>query len=269
MAAPSHQAPLEVHTDFMDLCETTLGLFAARPTWDVLVPALDPRQLEQTIGADLNGDDPVGSWGEADPSQPDDDVYNDEQWNNWYAAPQTPPTDPPPSEMKSDMAPPLTASGGSFAGNKKPLTATEVMEEYVAGLAAKHMPSSGAAQPSSGPAPPSQPSSGWAQPSSGLAQPAQPWAQPSSGWAQPGSAQTSSGSAQTSSGWETSSGSAQPNDDSLWWADGDADQNRQPRPTTWRPNAKKWASRGGNSESQAWRKAKYGKKKQVPVFQGL
>ena len=142
MAAPSDQAPLEVHTDFMDLCETTLGLFAARPTWDVLVPALDPRQLEQTIGADLNGDDPVGSWGEADPSQPDDDVYNDEQWNNWYAAPQTPPTDPPPSEMKSDMAPPLTASGGSFAGNKKPLTATEVMEEYVAGLAAKHMPSS-------------------------------------------------------------------------------------------------------------------------------
>ena len=171
------------------------------------------------------------------------------------------------------MAPPLTASGGSFAGNKK--TATELMEEYVAGLAAKHMPSSGAAQPSSGPAPPSQPSSGWAQPSSGLAQPAQPWAQPSSGWAQtryvgvPGSAQTSSGSAQTSSGWETSSGSAQPNDDSLWWADRDADQNRQPRPTTWRPNAKKWASRGGNSESQAWRKAKYGKKKQVPVFQGL
>jgi hypothetical protein len=55
----------------------------------------------------------------------------------------------------------------------------------------------------------------------------------------------------------------------LWWADGDADKNRKPRPTTWRPNAKKWASRGGNSESQAWRKAKYGKKKQVPVFQGL
>ena len=260
MAAPSHQAPLEVHTDFMDLCETTLGLFAARPTWDVSVPALDPRThlSAEAIEADLNGDDPVGQWGVADPAQPDDDVYTDEQWNAWYAAPQTPPTDPPPSEMKSDMAPPLTASGG---------------------LAAKHMPSSGAAQTSSGS---DATSSGWAlqqrifkswaqpgsaQPSSGpappsgLAQPAQPWAQPSSGWAQPGSAQTSSGWTQTSSGWETSSGSAQPNDDSSWWADGDADKNRKPRPTTWRPNAKKWASRGGNPESQAWRKAKYGKKK--------
>jgi hypothetical protein len=242
----------------MDLCNANLGVFAARPTWDVLVPALDPRidLSAEAIEADLNSDGPVGSWGEADPSDVQlDAVYNDEQWNHWlYSAPQTPTDDPPPGEMKFDMAPPLTASGGSLAGKKEPLTAIEISE-----------PSSGAAQPSSGPAPPSQPSSGWAQPSSGLAQPAQPssvWngdgAQPSSGWAQPspGSAQPSSGSAQPSSG------SAQPNDDSSWWADGDADKNRKPkRPTTWRPNAKKWASRGGNAQKMAWRNAKYGKKK--------